>query len=73
MSLVINKVFRQAFSTPSRKEQFDFLVHCYFGQGSDPVRLCINRAYLDFNRTLHGLANHKGASKLHKRAPSFEA
>jgi len=51
-------------STPSREEQFDFLVRCYFGEGSDLLRLCIHRAYLDFNRTLHGFANHKTADHL---------
>jgi len=52
------------YKTPSREEQFDFLVRCYFGEGSDLLRLCIRRAYLDFNRTLHGFANHKAADHL---------
>jgi hypothetical protein len=44
------------FSVPTRTEQDDFLIRLYFGTGSDYLRLCIRRAYLDFNRTLHGIS-----------------
>jgi hypothetical protein len=55
------------YPIPSRAEHFDFLIRCYFGEGSDLLRLCIHRAYLDFNRTLHGFANHKSADHLRQR------
>ena len=44
------------YADPSREENFDFLIRCYFGEGTNPLKLCIHRAYLDFNRTLHGFA-----------------
>jgi hypothetical protein len=53
---------------PSREEHFDFLVRCYFGQGTDLMQLCVHRAYLDLNRTLHGFAKHKNADLLRKSA-----
>jgi hypothetical protein len=55
------------YPVPSREEHFDFLIRCYFGEGDDLLRLCIHRAYLDFNRTLHGFANHKRANHLRQR------
>jgi hypothetical protein len=55
---------KPSYPIPSREEQFDFLVRCYFGEGSDLLRLCIHRAYLDFSRTLHGFASHKKADHL---------
>ena len=44
------------FSIPTRAEQENFLIRVYFGAGPDYLRLCIRRAYLDFNRTLHGIS-----------------
>jgi hypothetical protein len=49
------------YPPPSREEHFDFLVRCYFGGHTNLLRLCIHRAYLDFNRTLHGFAKHRSA------------
>lgn len=42
----------------SRKASDEFLIRLYFGPGSDYLVSCIDRAYLDFNRTLHGFASH---------------
>jgi hypothetical protein len=56
------------YPIPSREEHFDFLVRCYFGEGRDLLRLCIHRAYLDFNRTMHGFASHKEADHLRQGA-----
>jgi len=39
----------------SRRHYEEFLVRLYFGDGKDYLELCIDRAYLDFNRTLHGI------------------
>src|SRR5664280_2411381 len=33
----------------------DFVAVCYFGREGDWLDRCIRRAYLDMNRTLHGL------------------
>jgi len=61
------------YDTPSREDYFDFLVRCYFGEGRDPLRLCVQRAYLDLNRTLHGFAGHKGAEGLRESAHQLVA
>lgn len=46
----------------------DYLVQLYFGGISDPLTTCLDRAYRDFNRTMHGLRQIDGKSSLHKRA-----
>ena len=61
------------YDTPSREDNFDFLVRCYFGEGKDRLRLCVQRAYLDLNRTLHGFAGHKGAEELREKAHQLVA
>jgi hypothetical protein len=35
----------------------DALIRLYFGDGADWLGLCISRAYRDFSRTLHGIAD----------------
>ena len=52
------------YPDPTHEEQFDFLIRCYFGEGNDLLRLCVHRAYLDLNRTLHGIAKRKDATTL---------
>lgn len=47
------------FNNPTRQDQEDFLIRLYFGVKSDYLEMCIDRAYLDFNRTLHGIRNHQ--------------
>ena len=64
---------KERFVAPSREDYFDFLVRCYFGEGKNPLRLCVQRAYLDLNRTLHGFAGHKGAETLREKAHQFVA
>jgi hypothetical protein len=39
----------------TRKDWEDYLYRVYFGAEENPIRACINRAYLDFNRNLHGI------------------
>lgn len=41
----------------TRTDYEDYLVYLYFGADPDPLMLCLNRAYLDFNRTLHGMGS----------------
>ena len=55
---------KSQFLTPTREEYFDFLIRCYFGEGDNPLKMAIDRAYLDLNRTLHGFANHRGADSV---------
>ncbi len=57
-----------SYEAPSREEYFDFLVRCYFGEGQDSLQLCVRRAYLDLNRTLHGFAGHSTAGQLREQA-----
>ena len=45
------------FPVPTRFEQESFLLRLYFGAGSEYLQLCVQRAYLDFSRTLHGIGN----------------
>ena len=69
VSINPNFVFGQdRFAEPSREDYFDFLVRCYFGEGKNLLLLCVQRAYLDLNRTLHGFASHSGAEGLRKQA-----
>lgn len=39
----------------TRADYEDYLVYLYFGSAPDLLTRCLNRAYLDFNRTLHGM------------------
>ena len=57
-----------SFEAPSREEYFGFLIRCYFGDGGDPLQLCVRRAYLDLNRTMHGFAGHASAESLRDEA-----
>jgi hypothetical protein len=55
-------------ANPSREDYFDFLIRCYFGDGGNPLQLCVRRAYLDLNRTMHGFAAHASAEGLRDEA-----
>ncbi len=57
-----------SYEVPSREDYFDFLIRCYFGEGKDSLQLCVRRAYLDLNRTLHGFAGHSSADQLREEA-----
>ena len=48
----------QTFNNPTRLNQENFLIRLYFGYKSDHLEMCIDRAYLDFNRTLHGIKHY---------------
>jgi hypothetical protein len=49
-----------ANSIISRADYEDYLIYLYFGSNADLLTACINRAYLDFNRTLHGFRKSEG-------------
>jgi len=38
----------------------DFVAVCYFGRDGDWLDRCMRRAYLDMNRTLHGMVRELG-------------
>lgn len=44
------------FPIPTSADQYEYLLRLYFGRKGDPLSRCINRAYRDFNRTMHGFA-----------------
>ena len=55
------------FPIPTQAEQDDFLLRLYFGAAA-PLRACVDRAYLDFSRTLHGIGALPDAADV--RSPS---
>ena len=57
----------QTFQIPTRAEQNKFLLRLYFGTES-PLRAWVNRAYLDFSRTLHGIDQAADAAALRRDA-----
>jgi hypothetical protein len=52
-------------SALTRLDYEDFLLRLYFEAEQDPLSACISRAYLDWNRTAHGLGTLSGAEVLH--------
>lgn len=46
-------------STLTEKDCKEFLLLLYFGKNKDYLENCLDRAYRDFNRTLHGFYKHK--------------
>jgi len=46
----------------------DFLIYLYFGKLREPLTTCLDRAYLDFSRTLHGIGQLHNRASLHKEA-----
>jgi hypothetical protein len=51
-------------SNITRKDFENYLYRVYFGPDDDLVRACINRAYLDFNRTLIGVGKIENAGAI---------
>lgn len=54
----------------TRADYEDYLVTLYFGLATDHLINCIDRAYLDFSRTLHGLRMVETKSDVHAQARS---
>ena len=49
-----------------KKDFEDFFIRSYFGTSKgDYIDLSIQRAYLDFNRTLHGISKHESKTDLY--------
>jgi hypothetical protein len=57
-----------ANSIISRADYENYLVYLYFGSNTDLLTACINRAYRDFNRTLHGFGGLENASDIYRLA-----
>lgn len=49
------------YPDPSESDQADFVRRLYFGSGHDVLGQCLKRAYLDFSRTVHGIAQCRSA------------
>lgn len=49
----------------------DFLLFLYFGRNKDYLENCIDRAYRDFNRTIHGFANNKNKDNILKESKAY--
>ncbi len=54
------------YPIPTQAEQDDFLLRLYFVAAA-PLRACVNRAYLDFCRTLRGIGKLPDAAALHTK------
>ena len=54
----------KTYSVPDEEDKKEFLIRLYFGFNSNDLRLCINRAYLDFSRTLHRFSKLPNANDL---------
>lgn len=52
----------------TRADYEDYLIRLYFGATPDPLAACIDRAYLDMNRTLHGISDLPGGGALRAAA-----
>ncbi|HET58766.1 MAG TPA: hypothetical protein ENN32_00140 [Chloroflexi bacterium] len=52
----------------TRTDYEDFLIRIYIGTDQDFFTGCINRAYLDFNRTMHGFAKFDPERKIYNKA-----
>ena len=55
-------------STLTRADYENYLVYLYFGPDQDLLKACINRAYRDFNRTMHGFSKIEKVGQLYDEA-----
>jgi hypothetical protein len=55
----------------TRADYENYLVTVYFGSNPDLLTACINRAYRDFNRTLHGFGNLINGDEIYSQAVSL--
>jgi hypothetical protein len=56
------------FPIPSSAKQYEYLLRVYFGNESDQLGRCIQRAYRDLQRTIHGVADVLEGEHLRARA-----
>ena len=55
-------------STLTRADYENYLVYLGFGRDQDLLKACINRAYRDFNRTMHGFSKFEKVGQLYDEA-----
>ena len=55
----------------SKEEINDFLLFLYFGKNENHIDNCLNRAYRDFNRTLHKFSKLKNKKLIYFEAKEF--
>jgi hypothetical protein len=72
MKLGRNKMIKKkkTHSILKKEDWYDYLILLYFGD-DNPLSGCINKAYRDFNRTLHGLGKHKNNEILFEEGKSY--
>lgn len=58
----------QQFRVPTPADKYEYLLRLYFGDNSDLLACCIERAYRDLSRTLHGFAKVPEGERLRVRA-----
>jgi len=51
-------------TTLTQKDLENFWIRCYLSPSTDLENAAIDRAYLDFNRTLHGIGKEQSDDKL---------
>ena len=52
-------------------DYYDYLLACYFGRNGNELDLCLDRAYGDFKRTIHGIGEQPKADEARNRAGQF--
>ena len=55
----------------SKTDRSNFLLFLYFGKSNDYLDNCINRAYRDFNRTLHGFSKLENKDEIYSEAKEY--
>jgi hypothetical protein len=62
----------ERFRFPTKADRLAFLLRAYFGDyRRDPLQPCVQRAYRDLNRTLHGFAALAERAELHAKASTL--
>ena len=57
-------------TTLKRADWIHYLFQLYFGS-EEPLSCCLDRAYRDFNRTLHGIGKHKKNKELYEEGKEY--
>ncbi|MCX5847707.1 MAG: hypothetical protein NTW12_15350 [Deltaproteobacteria bacterium] len=53
------------------KDYEEYLIRLYFGNSDDLLGACINRAYRDFNRTIHGIDRFETKDQLYQETSGY--
>ena len=52
----------------TRADDEDYLIRLYFGSSSDDLQCCLDRAYRDFSRTMHGIRSRETGPEIYQQA-----